>query len=257
MFGFDDYIPEGQRIEYLFKLPGFIIALVALALVAIMAIIFKRLNYKKQNIFLYVIAGLLIVLEIGRISYDLLFRAHIGGVNNFQTIMHSISFQLCAQMVWYTAIVLLLRVNKKKNTFFYTTLYSVAGLGALLAFGYIDMIHVERHLYHFTNWQTLLTHTLLMAVPVMLIVGKRVEIKFKNLWMPLAVLAPCALIAGIIAFKVDYNFMYMIEFNLIGAKFPINLPILTGLAIILELLMFLPFGIKEMLAKKNAKRLVV
>ncbi len=242
MFRFDKFILEENRLEYILSIYGLLVVLVIAIIITLLTWLFKKLTFKNQNIMLYIIGAVLAILEIGRITWHFLNYYHINGTLAGTNWAWTVSFQMCAQMVWFTVYVLLFRTHKKEgNTIFYSILFGQAMLGAILAFGYIDMIDNTRHLYHFTNWQTLVTHGLLILVPCCLIVSKRVTIRLKNIWMPIMGALITAVIALIMSLITDNNFMYMMEFNLVGIKIPWNYPILLTLMVILELILFVPF----------------
>jgi len=98
----------------------------------------------------------------------------------------TISFQICAISAWTTAFTLIYSFFVKKENpllqFLYRVLLGVALVGAGLALIYPDMIDEVRPFFHFRNLQTIVTHALIVFVPIYLLKAKRIVVQMSDLW---------------------------------------------------------------------------
>lgn len=245
-FGFESY--GSTELDFMFNLNHLWLLLSVIAFVTILTLIFKNKSQKTQKIMLGTVGITMVLLESGRFVWRLLKHLSTNPTLEGFNWAWNFSFQLCAIMSWFVAINLIIYAFSKKehtkwNVVAFNIMVGVAGLGGFLTFLYPDLIHESRALYHWENVQTILQHTLLVFAPVFLVASKKVQIKFKNLWMPLAGVASAAAIAMPMSLITDNNFMYMLRFGLLEdlgvvVPFPYHLFVLLGLFIVLDLIIY-------------------
>ena len=257
-FGFDSY--GSTQLDFMYNLNHIWLLLFVVAFITILTLIFRKKSIKTQKIMLGTVGIAMIVLEIGRVVWRMLDYLQTHPTLEGWNWSWSISFQLCAIMTWFVSINLIIYAFSKKEhskwrVIAFNIMVGVAGLGGFLTFMYPDLIHESRSILHWENVQTIVQHTLLIFVPLFLVVTNKVQIKLKNLWMPLAGVAGAAAIAMPISLWTDNNFMYMLEFNLLGdlgvnIPFPYHLFVLLGLFIVLDLIVYSSLiGIKALKRK--------
>lgn len=212
IFGFDYLLPESERVSYIFTVHHVFLALVVIGMVAGMTLVFRKTTRKTQNIMLATVAILMIVMEVGRIVWKTLCHLHEYGTLADFNYWWVISFQLCAIMTWFVSINILIYVFGKESKW---TKYSlnimvgVAMIAGILTFTYPDLIDTTRSLISFRNWQTILDHIFMIFIPVFLLSSHRVELHLKEVWIPFAGLAGAGLIAAVMSYATNNNFMFI------------------------------------------------
>jgi uncharacterized membrane protein YwaF len=258
---FNFYAEPASDYSVMFNLNHLYMFLTIIISLGLLLFFLKRLPKKGQNVVLIICSVMLIVLEISRIVYRALKHYDINGSMAGFDWYWSISFQMCAMMVWFVSINTLISLknpNSKWSQFSFNIMYGVALLGGILTFLYPDLVHTDYPFFHFMNVQTILSHMLLIFVPLYIVVTKRLNIKYKNIYKAFIGLLGAAAIAMTFSLISGDNFMYMKEFSLLSdfgveIPFPYHLLILAPLAFILMSILYLVGNLICHLKKKNAK----
>lgn len=219
--------------------------------------LFSAKTEKGKKITKLVIAGVLFVLEIGRIVYKYLLHCSHGGTATDFNWWWTISFQMCAIMTWTTIVTLVLSAflprEKKILNYLYNILFGCALLGGALTFCYPDCMSSDRPFLHFLNIQTVTVHALLIFAPLYLIKIGEFKVEIKNIWklfVGFVWVGALSMSASIISGE---NFAFAKEFDLIdlGLPFPWHLPVVM---IILVAISTVIYGMFELVRKHKHKQ---
>lgn len=195
----------------------------------------------------------------GRI-YKYLLHVHNGGdASNFNW-WWNISFQMCAIMTWTTIVTLILSAFLKKENKFLQLLYNIlfgcALVGGFLTFMYPDCISNNYPILHFINIQTIITHSLLIFVPIYLIKTKDFKVEIKNFWIVYVgyvFIGSVALSASLIS---GNNFAYSLNLDLVdlGVSFPWHLPIIMIVTSAIALVFYGAFELAYYIKNRRKKK---
>ena len=256
-FGFDNYL--SQNIDWFFNFNHFMLIIMVAAFIAGCYFLLSAKSEKGKKITKLVLASVLFILEIGRIIYKYLLHVHNGGnASNFNW-WWNISFQMCAIMTWTTIITLILSAFLKKENKFLQLLYNVlfgcALVGGFLTFMYPDCISNNYPILHFINIQTIITHALLIFVPIYLIKTKDFKVDIKNFWnvyVGYVFIGSVALSASLIS---GNNFAYSLNFDLVdlGVAFPWHLPVIMIVISAIALVLYGCFELAYYIKRKHNK----
>ncbi len=248
-----------NAINHFFSVWHFVALFLIAGGIVLISLIAKKKNSDWHNKMFKVIAFIFLGLEILRIIYRSViyycYETYLPENTNIYNWAEIISFALCTMITFFTIITLLLN-NEKWNKYAYDVIFVIALLGGVSALVYPDMLNTYYPIYHIMNIQTLITHGLLVATPILLIVTKRYTPNIKNSWKPLLQMVFFAIIARIFSVISGSSFMYMNGFELIPAY--ANKPVysyawLLAIAFsIWTVLCYLPFVIANA-KKKNSK----
>ena len=178
------------RVDWIFTINHLFLLFIVVG--ALFALYYGIHAKSKRGIFTVklVLASIMLVLEVGRIIWRFGEFRYVG-IEEF-TSWHwfrAISFAMCAIMKWVTITTLVLSAFLKSNNralqILYNILFGCAMIGGILAFVYPDMIGTQRSLFHFMSLQTVISHILLIFVPLYLIKIGELKIRVKSLWMVL------------------------------------------------------------------------
>lgn len=128
-------------------------------------------------------------------------------------------------------------------------------IGGALAFIYPDMISGRRSMFHFTNFQTVMSHILLIFVPLYFIKIGEFKVRFKNLWKVLFGYIAVASIAMSISQVMGerYNFAFTLRQPLLedaGLNLPFPLHLIVTFTLIFTLVTAM-YGIFELVHRKR------
>lgn len=256
-FGFDNYL--SQNIDWFFNFNHFMLIIMVAVFIAGCYFLLSAKSEKGEKITKLVLASVLFILEIGRIIYKYLLHVHNGGnASNFNW-WWNISFQMCAIMTWTTIITLILSAFlKKENKFLqllYNMLFGCALVGGFLTFMYPDCISNNYPILHFINIQTIITHALLIFVPIYLIKTKDFRVDIKNFWnvyVGYVFIGSVALSASLIS---GNNFAYSLNFDLVdlGVAFPWHLPVIMIVISAIALVLYGCFELAYYIKRKHNK----
>ncbi len=256
-FGFDNYL--SQNIDWFFNFNHFMLIIMVAVFIAGCYFLLSAKSEKGKKITKLVLASVLFILEIGRIIYKYLLHVHNGGnASNFNW-WWNISFQMCAIMTWTTIITLILSAFlKKENKFLqllYNMLFGCALVGGFLTFMYPDCISNNYPILHFINIQTIITHALLIFVPIYLIKTKDFRVDIKNFWnvyVGYVFIGSVALSASLIS---GNNFAYSLNFDLVdlGVAFPWHLPVIMIVISAIALVLYGCFELAYYIKRKHNK----
>lgn len=265
LFGDGSRLPE--KVDWMFTLNHIWLLLGTALVITLVTILVKKMKKENQDKFLLIGGITLVVLEISRILFKIFKHLEGSGTLEGFNWWWNISFQMCALMVWFTAINLIVFYFKKEDSKYkqiaYNIMFGAALIGASLSFLYPDMINEWHTLLYFGNAQTIVAHGLLILLPTTLVATGRLKVEWKNIGKVylgllgvLALAMPASLISG-------QNFAFMLEFGLlteagVEVAFPLHLFVLALMFFILISALYLPFEItrkvKTCRASKKAKK---
>ena len=228
MFGYNTY--NEQSVSYIFNLNHLWLVLAVGGFIAILLLLLKGKTEKRRKITMFIVAIVLLVLEVGRIVWRFEYYLYVGMELSEIDWWWNISFQMCAIMTWFTIITLLLNVFVKKQGYVLNImnniLFGCAMIGGILTYVYPYFISGSRPIWHFTNWQTILTHALLIFAPIYVVRTKIIKPKLTDLWKPMLGYVLIGSIAGMASEFSGNNFAYYFEnglFVYLGIRVPFEL----------------------------------
>ena len=249
----------GGSYSHIFSIWHFVVIALIAGGITLLSVIAKKKDKAWHDKMFIVIAIVLLALEILRILY----RWHIyycyehfaPDKGNMYDWAEIISFALCTMITFFTIATLFIN-NAKWNKYAYDAIFVIALLGGFAALVYPDMLNTYYPIYHIMNVQTLITHGLLVAMPVLLVVTGRLKPEIKNWWKPMLQMFIFSIIARVFSKLSGNSFMYMNDgMELIPAL--ANKPLYTyywALAILFfiwVMLCYLPFYLKDKRLKKK------
>lgn len=228
MFGFNTILEN--PVNYIFNLNHLLLILSVGAFIVALLFIFRGKTEKSRKITMIITAVVLFILEIGRIIWKVEYILYTGTKIEEVDWWWNISFQMCAIMTWFTIITLLLNAFLKKKgkvlNVMNNILFGCAMIGGILTYVYPYFISSYRPIWHFSNWQTIVTHALLIFAPIYVVRAKIIEPKYTDLWKPMLGYVLIGSIAGMASEFSGNNFAYYYEnglFNYIGLNVPFEL----------------------------------
>ena len=256
-FGFDNTL--SGSIDWFFNLNHlFLICFVAL-FVVVCCFLFSAKSEKGKKITKIALAVVLLVLEIGRFVYEYLLHVHNGGTADTYNWWWGFSFQMCAIMTWTTIVTLLLSAFVKKENaflqFLYNILFGCAMIGGILTFCYPDCLTANYPFFHFINIQTVVTHSLLIFVPIYLVKIKDFKVEIKNIWKVCAGYVYIGSVAMTTSLISGNNFAYSLGLDLVdlGLPFPWHLPVIMLVMVAFASLVYGGFEIVRLARRKIHK----
>ena len=259
-FGFDNTL--SNNIDWFFNLNHLFLILFVAGFVVLCSFLLYAKSQKGRKITKIVLASILFVLEIGRIVYDFLLHKHNGGTAENFNWWWTFSFQMCAIMTWTTIVTLLLSAFIKKENkflqFLYNILFGCAMIGGILTFCYPDCITANYPFLHFINIQTVITHSLLIFVPIYLIKIKDFKVEIKNIWKVCAGYVYIGCVSMSASLISGNNFAYALELNLVdlGIPFPWHLPLLMIVLVAFASLFYGTFELARYIKRGKASEKV-
>jgi len=261
-FGFDVYLSES--IDWMFNSNHLFLLIIGIFIVLGLLFALNAKSKKGQIITKLVLAGIMLVLEIGRLVWYYQFHISVGGTPDTFNWWWRISFQMCSIMCWTTIITLIASafINKDNKVIqiLKNILFGCAMIGGILTFIYPDFITETRSLLHFQNFQTLIIHAFLVLVPLYLIKIGELKIRFKDIWMPalgFLMIGSLSMMASQIS---GQNFAYALRCALLqdvglDIAFPWHLPLVFAIVFLLTII---AYGIGEMVNyRKNRGQIIV
>lgn len=254
-FGFETKLAE--EADWFFNLNHLLLLLFVAGFVVICYFLFSAKSDKGKKITKIVLAGILFLLEVGRIIYKFLLHiSHGGTAQNFDW-WWTISFQMCAIMTWTTIFTLILSAFLKKENkilgYLYNILWGCALIGGALTFCYPDCMSGDRPFLHFLNIQTISVHALLIFVPIYLIKIGDFKVELKNIWRLFVGYVGIGSIAMATSIISGENFAFAKEFDLfdLGLPFPWHLPVVMIILVVLSTLVYSIFELINRIKNKN------
>jgi len=200
------------KYEHIFSIWHFVVLVLIALAITLLCVYARKASKEKQSKMFKIIAFVLLGLELLRITYRTIiyfcYEIYLPNNGNIYNWAEIISFALCT-MITFFIIVTLLIDKKKWNDFAYESIYPIAFLGGGLALAYPDMLNTYYPIYHIMNVQTLITHGLLVAMPILLVVTKRLHPNIKKAWKPFLTMFVFSMIARFFSKLTDSSFMYM------------------------------------------------
>ena len=266
VFGWKLDSNEGVYDNYphIFSVWHFVALAVIILGIVTLAIIAKKKDVKWQNRMFFVIALIFAGLELLRITYRTItyccYEKYFPDKGNIYNWAEIISFALCTMLTYFSIVTLL--INKQKwNKFAYDAIFPIALFCGSAALIYPDMLNTYYPIYHILNIQTLITHGLIVALPVLLIVTKRLVPNIKNGWKPVVLAVGFSIIARIMSKVANSSFMYMNDGIEVIPGWE-NKPLYTYYWILLIIfacwtaLCYFPFTIKDFVNKKRLAKTI-
>lgn len=261
MGNFWDYqnlLPEA--IEWVFTINHLYMLLYVITIILGLLFILPKKSEKGKRITYLVLGIVIAVLEILRMVWRRGWVSSNGLPINADFWWWTISFQICAISAWSTVVTMIWSCFAKKDNYFlqfmYRVLLGVSLVGAALALIYPDMIDGAFSFFHFRNQQTIVTHALLVFVPIYLLKSKRFVVKRSDLWKvafgwfaAICISMSASLICG-------QNFGFALRCSLmedigIMIPFPFHLVVLAGIMMFIS---FLVYGLAILLQNRKGKK---
>ena len=130
------------------------------------------------------LATILFVLEIGRIIWTVASNNYFNIPTNWWI---TINFESCTMMVWLniTLIVLSLILNKNNQllSYLYNISFGIGLVGGIITFLYPAFINSSYSIFHFINLQSIITHIILIVLPLYFLKTKQFSLHLKNFWV--------------------------------------------------------------------------
>ena len=224
--------------------PSHLVALSIIVLILIAIYVFRnRFTERGKKIFRYSLAAMLIIQEISNHAWFI----YAGQ----WTAQEMLPLHLCGLLVWASAFMLV----RKSNTV-YEFAYIIGIMGALQA---LLTPNIGVYGYpHFRFFQTNLSHGGIVIAALYMTWVEGFRPYPKSLWHVLVYGNVYMLFAGIINWLIGSNYLFIAHkpetASILDSlpDWPIYILYIEGLAIVLGLLMYLPFFIKDTRAKKLA-----
>ncbi|MBQ9790391.1 MAG: YwaF family protein [Clostridia bacterium] len=203
---------EYFKFNHIFSVWHFVALALIVTGIVLLCVVARKKDKSWQGKMFKIIAIVLLVLEILRMTYRTItyccYETYLPDNPNIYNWAEIISFALCTMITFFTIVTLL--INKEKwNAFAYDAIFAIALFGGSTALIYPDMLNTYYPIYHIMNVQTLITHGLLVAVPILLVVTGRLKPRIKNWWKPMLLMFGFSIIARIFSKLADCSFMYM------------------------------------------------
>lgn len=183
----------------------------------------------------------LFILELGRIIWSYFQSLHFNEKIEWLKI---INFESCTMMVWLNIILILLSLKLNKNNQFLTYLYNISfgiGLvGGILTFAYPAFVDSYYSILHFSNLQSIITHIILIVLPLYFLKTKQFSPTLKDFWIIPFTYVCIGNISSMAAFIASWNFAFVFYCRpFIALKINIPFPYhILVLFLILSLIMF-------------------
>ncbi len=222
IFGFDATLEEPQT--WLFNTNHLFLVLCVAAIAVLLCIIISPKTESGRKITKIIIAFVLIVLEMGRMVYNFKYNMHRGYTTDVTNWWAIIDFNSCKIMTWTTAFTLIASCLVKKESkvlqFFYNIMFGCGMLGATATFLYPMAISGIYPIYHISNIQIVITHLLLIIVPILLVKWREFKVELKNIWQLIVYYLAAGSIALAASICGDLNFAFTISMNWISLAVP-------------------------------------
>lgn len=257
IFGFENTL--NQKIDWFFNLNHLFLIFFVTVFVVSCCFLLSAKSEKGKKITKLILAGVLLILEVGRTVYKYLMHVHNGGTASNFNWWWNISFQMCAIMCWTTIITLILSAFLKKENkflqFLYNVLFGGAMIGGILTFAYPDCLSSNYPFLHFVNIQTVLVHALLIFVPIYFVKTKDFRVDIKNIWKVCAAYVYVGCVAMTASLISGNNFAYALKFDLfdLGLPFPWHLPVVMLFMMVLATLIYGSFELVRLIKRKIKK----
>ena len=250
-----------DKIDWMFNINHlFLLAFVALFITTLYFALNAK-TQKGQKIIKLSLASILLILEITRIIWEYENHLYNGGTADNFNWWWSISFQMCAIMTWTTIITLIVSAFVKNTQskivkILENILFGVALVGGVLTFVYPDCLTSDRPFLHFINIQTVVTHSLLIFVPIYLIKIKELKISLKNIWMPALGFLYVGCLATATSIISGNNFAFALECDLLNdvglnISYPWHYIFVFSIVFVLTLILYGAFEIRNHIKNKN------
>lgn len=202
------------KYNHIFSVWHFVTLGIIIGVIITLCLISRKKDKKWNDKMFIVIAIILLVLEVLRITYRTItyccYEIYLPDHGNIYNWAEIISFALCTMVTYFSIVTLL--INKEKwNKFAFDAIFPIALFSGSTALIYPDMLNTYYPIYHIMNIQTLITHGLLIALPFLLITSKRLSPNIKNMWKPMLTIFVFSMIARLFSKIADCSFMYMNE----------------------------------------------
>ncbi len=199
--------PTVTKSNYLYKTPHLITLAIVLVATLLVVFIFNKKSMKAKRTFLWIMVSILLVLEItSRVVH------FIKGGDFFSSTV--IPMHFCSIMVW---MIIIATFTNNKHMY---TLSAMGGLIATIAFLLYPSVGFNKEVLKFSQYYSIISHSIGFVVSIFLITGGFASFKLKNIWI-----GAVFLVANYIyAFLLNYwlmpnnNFMYYSE-NLLPVPF--------------------------------------
>lgn len=209
----------------------------------------KGLTFQKVSVFLATLFTTIV--EGGRIVWRYFFLQETNGDMSFWNI---VSFDLYTVCLWISIVMLFICVfqNPKKKfcQICYSFIFSVTTITAFFGIMYPENMYQNFEIWHFSNIQFLISHTMIMLICIFFAISDWLENdRFEDLWYALLSL----IILGAVGVGIYFasgqtlNIMYMKSCTILvdlGLKlpWPWHIPIMGAFFFVAQIFFYLPFN---------------
>ena len=255
IFGFDATLPVAE--EWLFNTNHLFLALAVVASVVFLCLIISPKSDVGKKICKLCIAFILLLLEVGRMIYRFRYYEHIGYTPATMNWWLVINFHNCTILTWITIGTLIAScfVEKENKTlqFFYNVMFGCGVLGGLLTFTYPLTLNGSYPIYHFVNMQTIITHTLIIVSPILVVKMGDLKVELKNVWQLFVYYIAVGCIALTASMCGYCNFAFTLYMNWItlDIPFPYHIFVIMGVLVAFETLVYAIFELFRHIRNKR------
>ena len=226
------------------------------------AMLFARKSKKVQRVMLVLNTIFLTLLEAGRIVWRYFYLKDTAQPLTFWNI---INFDLYTVTLWISIIILYCCVfrdpTKKACQLGYSFIFSVASIPAMFGLLYPEGMYSMFPLYHFSNLQFLIAHSILLLIALLLAITDWLQNeKFEDIWYALFSLIIVGVVGVAIYFasRETLNIMYMQYCPLfedlgLSVPWPWHIFIMGMFYFVAQLLLYVPFEIHRKIKNRRRK----
>ncbi len=201
-----------------------------------------------------ILASILFILEIGRIIWTVVSNNYFHKTTNW---LITLNFESCTMMVWLNIALVILSLFLNKDNKFLIYLYNISfgiGLvGGVITFIYPAFINSYYSIFHFENLQSIISHIILIVLPLYYLKTKQFSPRLKDFWIIPFTYICVGNLSAMASIIANWNFaftFYCMPFLVMGVKIPFPFHILT-IFLLLSSIMFLVYTIFEIKNKSH------
>ncbi|MCQ2555844.1 MAG: YwaF family protein [Clostridia bacterium] len=255
IFGFDATSPSSEK--WIFNTNHLFLALVAVVCVVCLCLIISPKSDVGKKICKLCFALVLLLLEVGRMIYRFKYFQHFGYTSRTINWWLVINFHSCSISTWITIGTLIascfVQKGSKALQFFYNIMFGCGLLGGILTFAYPLTIDGHYPIYHFLNLQTIITHALIVVVPILLVKMGELKVQLKNVWQLFIYYTATGCIALAASICGNFNFAFTIEMNwmTLNIPFPYHIFVIEIVLVAFEVVVYGVFELCRYIKNKK------
>lgn len=249
IFSFD----MGSEKSYFLSGNHFFMLFVALILSIFFTMYYERRSKKAQTIFVGIVTGLLILLEVGRLIYKYLFLQKNGLEINFISLTRPDFFQLCFYISLPLLILAVVIMRRKDYVFGLSFIFAMGALSGIITLIYPINVNIYGDFYNIYNLIYLLERTGLITLGFILAISRFIAARdFLDLWGGVLSIVTFGAVALALSLILGWgrNLFYMqscpiFEEAGVFIPFPLHLLVLGAFLFLCQIVLYAPFRIYE------------